>query len=144
MTTTTFLRSAATLSVATILAACSGAGSAPPTAGSNALLGSQQSAPGLSFDSTCPKKNGIKVKPCMVTLSVSNPTANVTVKYPSGDDIKDSDKRCSKKNIATVAGEGADYVVTAGTSAGNCSVIFTVSSGGKTVGTATLKITNNV
>jgi hypothetical protein len=43
-----------------------------------------------------------------------------------------------------VAGETGKYVVTAGTATGSCQVTFTVTSGKKTVGTGTLKITNNV
>ena len=145
MTSTTFLRGAALLATATFLAACSGVGSAPPTATTNALIGSQQqSVLDSSFDAMCPKKNGIKVDPCTVKLSVSSPTANVTVSYPSGDDVKFSDKKCSNKSIATVEGSGADYVVTAGTATGKCTVLFTVTSGKKLVGNATLKITNNV
>ena len=144
MNTTSFLRCAGSLAVAAMLSACSGMGSTTPSA-ANAPLALPQSMPdGFALDANCPKKNGINVKPCSVKLSVSNPYANVTVKYPSGDDIKDSDKKCANKNIATVAGSDGTYVVTAGTSAGSCQVTFTVTSGKKLVGTGTLKITNDV
>ncbi len=66
------------------------------------------------------------------------------MKYPSGDTIKDSDKRCTNKDIATVTGAQGTYDVTAGVKSGSCTVTFTVTSGKKTVGTGTLSITNSV
>ena len=90
-------------------------GSATPSAG-NALVSQQTMAGGVFLDgSKCKESKGIKIKPCSVTLTVSNPTATVTVKYPSGDTITDKDKKCTKKDIATVEGANGTYDVTAAT-----------------------------
>jgi hypothetical protein len=133
-----------TFAAAGLLAGC--AGGSAPSASPNALpFTASQVQPvsaGIFFDAKCKKDNGVSVKPCSVSLTVSAPTADVTVKAPKSDTITDNDKICSKKDIATVAGADDAYVVTAGLKSGSCSVIFTAKSGGKTVGTATLSIKN--
>lgn len=140
----TFIRAAGALAAVALLAGCAGAGVAP-SAGNPSVVTQQSMAGGISFDAgKCTESKGIKVKPCTVTLSTTSPTADVKVKYPKGDDVSDNDKKCSSKDVATVTGAVGKYVVTAGTKAGSCSVVFTVTDGKKTVGTGTLSITNNL
>jgi hypothetical protein len=138
------LFSLSTLAFAGILAGC--AGGAAPSGSSNGLpFSASQMQPvgaNIFFDAKCKKDNGVSVKPCSVSLTVTDPTATVTVSAPKGDTIADKDKKCSKKDIATVAGSGDSYVVTAGVKSGSCAVIFTASSGGKKIGTATLAVKN--
>ncbi|HLY02524.1 MAG TPA: hypothetical protein VKR56_08500 [Candidatus Cybelea sp.] len=140
MTSLRVLQTIATLVVAGIVAGCAGAGSAPPTAGSSLLQ------PGSAiFDMKCNKDHGVYLSPCAVTLTISNPDATVTANGPVGGTFSFTDKKCSKKSIATVEGAGSTYDVAAGTTKGNCTAMFTdKDSKGKTIGVAVLKITNKV
>jgi hypothetical protein len=141
----TSIRGAGALAVAALLAGCAGAATAPPTAGNASIVSQQGMAGDISFDAaSCKSGKAIKVKPCSVKISTTEPTANVKVKYPKADDITDNDTSCSKNDIATVAGTDGEYVVTAGTKKGKCTVKFTVTSGKKAVGTVALSVTNNL
>lgn len=140
MTSLRVLQSIVSLAVAGLVAGCAGAGSAPPTSGSSLLQ-----ARGVTFDMKCNKDHGVYLSPCAVTLTVSNPDATVTANGPSGGTFSFTDKKCSKKSIATVEGAGSTYDVAAGTVKGNCTAMFTdKDANGKTIGVAVLSIKNKV
>jgi len=143
------LRVGALLALAGLLAACSGAGSAPASNG--VLPGASGAAPmsqlinNDTFDRACPKKGNVTLSPCPVKLTVSSPEAMVTVTAPSGDTISVDDKTCSKKDIAEVEGSGDSWEVVAGSKTGTCDATFEAKdSKGRSNGTATLPITNSV
>jgi hypothetical protein len=141
--TQSLLRPLAALAVAGLLAGCAGAGSAPPTSSSGALSVSQMQPLANPIEAAiCKKDHGVSVMPCSVSLWASMPTAAVKTTGPKGGVFTFSDKTCSTKHIATVAGSGDKYVATWGTTSGSCSVVFTDKVKGKTVGTATLSIKN--
>jgi hypothetical protein len=127
-----------------MLAACAGMGS-PPSGGA-APFGASGAPPFAQFmPDKCAVDHGVSVKPCTVTLTTSKPSATVTVKSPKGSTISVADAKCTKKTIAEVEGTGGTWDVTAGTSKGSCDATFTAkSSGGKTIGTAVLSITNKL
>lgn len=140
------LRAAAIFGLAGVLAGCAGAGSAPPS-------GSAAFAPSLSQtqplfnpieDTKCTSDHGVSVKPCKVSLSVSNPSVAVTAKGPKGGTFTVDDSKCRKKMIAEVEGAGNDYVAVSGIKAGTCYATFIDKIGGKSVGTALLTIINSV
>ncbi|MGA8574262.1 MAG: hypothetical protein WB609_01065 [Candidatus Cybelea sp.] len=127
---------------AIVLAGCAGAGSPPP---SGAPVGFSDASPtGHSvLPSTC-RGHDVSVSPCKVTLTTSNPSQYVTVKAPSGSVISVKDDRCSGNMIATVTGTGSTWLVTAGTTAGQCDARFIANrANGRRIGHAVLEITNN-
>ena len=126
-----------------VIAGCAGTGSAPPTL-TNALQPAPLIQPMLMADAKCKDDHGVSVHPCSVSLSATAPTATVKTKGPKMAVFSYDDKVCSKKSVATVAGSDGTYVVTAGTKSGVCNVTFTAKVGGKTVGTATLNVTNSI
>lgn len=135
------------LGLAGLLAGCSGGMS--PSQGTNVTPSTlSQSRPlvnAIEFGAKCKSDNGVSVKPCSVKLTVTSPTATVTTKGPSGGTFTFKDKKCTKKDVATVEGSDNTYVVTAGTNSGSCDVVFTdKDTNGKKIGKATLSITNKV
>jgi hypothetical protein len=141
------LRSLAALAVAGILAGCAGGASAPPSS-SSALpfMASHVQPAGTSID-VIPDKcrdNGVKVKPCSIHLSGSNPIESVTTKGPAGGTFTYNDKTCVADGIATISGSGNSYRAVWGNKSGSCATVFTdKDKAGKTIGKATLKITND-
>jgi hypothetical protein len=136
--------SIAAIAVVAVLAGCAGGSSAPAV--SNAIpQGVSQPPPAGVSNGKCGHDHGVSVKPCKVTLTVANPTATVTTKGPSGGTFTVRDNRCSAKNIATVAGVGNTYTVTAGTSTGTCGAKFIDKDvSGHVIGVAQLSITNQI
>ena len=128
--------------IAVLLAGC--AGNTASSQASGAIPFPQSQAPlGITPDK-CGHQHGVSVRPCQVTLDTSKPTATVTAKGPSGTFVV-RDSRCKSRNIATVAGVGSTYTVTAGTTAGSCVAKFVdKASNGHAIGTADLSITNKV
>ncbi len=141
--TQSLLRPLAAVAVVGLLAACAGAGSAPPASSSGPLSVSQMQLLVNPIEAAiCKKDHGVSVTPCSVNLWASMPTATVKTTGPKGGVFTFNDKTCSTKNIATIRGSGDKYVATWGTKSGSCSVIFTDKVKGKAVGTATLSIRN--
>lgn len=142
--TQSLLRPLAALAVAGLLAGCAGAGSAPPTSSSGPLSVSQMRPLASPIEAAmCKKDHGVSVTPCSVSLWASKPTATVKTTGPKGGVFTFNDKTCSTKHVATVKGSGDKYVATWGDKSGSCSVFFTDKVKGKTIGTATLSITNS-
>ena len=97
-------------------------------------------------DKNCTYQGHIKVIPCSVTLTVSMPTATVTTKTNKHNTVSESDDCGGASGIATVTqGTGDTWIVAAGATTGSCTATFTATNKhGKTKGSATLSITNNV
>lgn len=138
----TLLRSVTTVAILAALAACSGAGAPPASSGTSTGASSLGHFAGPD---SCRKHDGVGVKPCMVTLTTTNPTQVVTVTSPNGSTVTVRDAHCAKKDIATVSGAGSAWDVTAGTTAKSCIAMFIAKDAkGHNIGRATLYITNNV
>jgi hypothetical protein len=90
---------------------------------------------------TC-RSDGVSLHPCRVTLDESHPVAKVTARGPKGGTFGYDDTQCSNKGIAVISGAGKSYMVTAGGNAGKCTATFTDKKGAKTIGSATLHVTN--
>jgi hypothetical protein len=133
------IRRTAAVAVAALLAACAGPGASPTTGGMSSTLPSSQI---FNPDHKCKSQNGVKVTPCHVRLTASQPYQKITVKSPSGSTVTVDDKRCTKRGIATVTGSGSTWSVTAGGKRGACIAIFTAKGNGKQ-GRASLYIANN-
>jgi hypothetical protein len=142
-----------------LLAGCSGGGGSPALQSSGNAAGTQSrtaSIPGAATqsiaaqgvdsdmqpDATC-KSSGLKVSPCPISLTVSDPVQAVTLTLKTGDTITEKDN-CAKSGAATVAGSGANYTVTAGLTTGGCVAKFTEKNGKMLIGRASLPIKNKV
>jgi hypothetical protein len=137
------LRPLAALAIAGLLAACAGAGSAPPTSpGGPMSVSPMQPLANLIDPAACKKDHGVSLKPCSLSLSGSKPTATVTAMGPTGSVFTFNDKACSMKGIATVSKDRKKYLADWGFKSGSCTVLFTDKVKGKTIGTATLSIKN--
>jgi hypothetical protein len=143
-----------------LLAGCSGGGGSPSLqasgtgAGTQARTSSTQGAGAQSSasqgvdsnvqdDASCKSSGGVKVSPCPIMLTVSDPSQTVTVSMKNGYTLTEKDN-CTKKGTATVAGSGGTYTITGGLTTGGCTAKFVEKSGKMTVGKATLPIKNNV
>lgn len=104
------------------------------------------SSASVLMDAKCSRDGSVKVKPCSVSLSASNPSTTVTVKAPKQDTVTESDNCGGETGVATVTqGPGTTWAVTAGTSSGSCTATFTgTNKHGKANGSAVLAITNSV
>jgi hypothetical protein len=135
--------------VAGLLAGCGG-GSSTSSTGNGMPATTQsvtQSQPlGVAeMKGKCPSDNGVSVSPCTVMLSVSNPIQTVTTKGPNGGTFTFKDMRCTKNNVATIAGTGNSYTVTAGTSTGMCAARFIDrDNNNKRIGIAKLTVKNHI
>jgi hypothetical protein len=131
-----------------VLAGCAGTAGSPSASGAVPFTQAQGSSPmGVIADkgSKCKSDNGVSVHPCSVTLSLKNPTVNITAKGPAKGTFSVNDTKCETGDIATVTGSGDQYVVTAGTTSGTCTAKFEdKDQSGKNLGTAKLKIENNL
>jgi hypothetical protein len=136
--TTSVLRALAVFAATGILAACASA----PQSSSNALPPAMPQQPaGLPL--VCKSDHGVSVKPCSISLSLSNPQEAVTTKGPTGGSFSFNDAACKKNHIATIAGSGHSFRATWGSSSGSCTAVFTEKTkAGKTIGTASLHISN--
>jgi hypothetical protein len=139
------VRSLAALAVAGMLAGCAGGASAPQTS-SNALpftTSQMRVAGGAPIDFACKIDHRVSVKPCSINLSISNPEQTVTTKGPKRGTFTYNDKTCTQKDIATISGSGNTYQAVWGSKSGSCTAVFTdKTKAGKTIGTASLSITN--
>ena len=133
------------LGAAALMAGCSGSQSNPmPQAASQAPF---QAQTGWGTDAKCVHSGNVKVKPCAVDFTTSNPgPQTVTVKAPKKDTVSEGDNCNGPTGIAEVAqGQGSTWVVTAGAMTGSCTATFTSKNKkGKVTGTAELAITNSV
>lgn len=127
---------------AALLAGCSGSqGSMTPAA-------SAQIPPAVK--NHCSAHGGVRVTPCSVDLTVSNPGPDtVIVRAPERKKgtLQEQDNCGGASGIATVTqGSGDSWVVTAGATTGSCTATFNFVSGkhGKVVGSADLAITNSI
>ena len=135
----------AVLTAAAILGGCSGSQSGvTPQTSTQAPLARSPITPAKN----CTFQGHIKVSPCSVTLTVSAPSATVTVKTNKHNSVTEADDCGGASGMATVTQNPSDpsqYIVTAGATAGSCSATFTATNKhGKTKGQATLSITNYI
>ena len=148
MSTLTFLgrpllAGIALLSVTAMLGGCAGSQSGATPQTSTQI--SQARFP-IMPDKNCTSQGHIKVKPCSVTLSVSAPTATVAIETNKHNTVTEADNCGGASGIATVTqSTGENWIVAAGAMTGSCTATFTATDKhGKTKGTASLSITNNV
>ncbi len=131
-------------SAAAVLAGCAGSqsGVTPQTS----VQVPQQSRVPVLPDAKCSHQGKVKVKPCSVALSASNPSTTVTVKAPKKDTVMEQDNCGGPTGVATVAQvEGNTWSVTAGSTSGSCTATFTsTNKKDKQNGSAPLSITNSV
>jgi hypothetical protein len=98
----------------------------------------------------CSAHGGVRVTPCSVDLTASNPGPDtVVVRTPQRKKgtLSEQDTCGGASGIATVTqGSGDSWIVTAGATTGSCTATFNFASGkkGKIVGWATLAITNSI
>ena len=136
----------ALLTAAAVLGGCSGSqsGLTPQTSAQAPL----QTRSPITPDKNCTYQGHIKVSPCSVVLTVSAPSATVTVKTNKNNSISEQDNCGGASGMATVTqnpSNPAQYIVAAGATTGSCSATFTATNKhGKTKGQATLNITNYV
>ena len=149
MSTLSFLRhplvaGVALLSTAAILGGCAGSqsGGVPQTSSQVPL----QSRSPIVPNKNCTSQGHLKVSPCSVTLTVSNPSATVTTKTNKHNTVSETDNCGGPTGVATVTqGTGNTWVVSAGATSGSCTATFTAKDKhGKVKGSADLSITNTV
>lgn len=97
----------------------------------------------------CPAHGGVRVSPCTVAFTVSNPgPTNVTVTLPKNKKgtLSEADNCGGASGIATVTQYSGDvYTVTAGAQTGSCTAQFNFTTKrGKVVGWADLNISNSI
>jgi hypothetical protein len=100
----------------------------------------------------CTAEGGVRVTPCSVDLTVSNPGPDtVVVRTPENKKgtLAESDNCGGASGIATVTQNPSnteEWIVTAGSTTGSCTATFTFTGGkhGKTLGSANLNITNSI
>jgi hypothetical protein len=129
---------------AALLAACGGSqGSMTPQASSPV-------SPMVKHH--CTAEGGVRVTPCSVDLTVSNPGPDtVVVRTPQRKKgtLSETDTCGGASGIATVTQNPSNadqWIVTAGAMTGSCTATFNFASGknGKIVGFADLAITNSI
>jgi hypothetical protein len=98
-------------------------------------------------DKTCPPSKGaVRVTPCNVALSVSNPgPVALKLKTPHGSkgSIREHDV-CGAMGIATISGSGDNWSVTAGSTPGTCLANFAYFNNGHKVQFGRSRITNSI
>jgi hypothetical protein len=143
-------RSALSALVATaILAGCGGSQSpvAPMNTTQQSALAMRSPVVNPDIKGGCPGKGGVRVVPCTVDFTSSNPGPDtVTVSTPQNGKgtLSEVDMCGGASGIATIAqGSGNQWIVTAGATAGSCKARFLFRNmAGKVVGHAGLSITN--
>jgi hypothetical protein len=111
-----------------LLAGCGGAQQQMPALGVAQSSAASHSVivPDKFGDKCAPQHGAVRVTPCLVTLSSSNPgPVTLTVKTPNGSkgELREHDV-CGSKGIATITGSGDTWTVTAGSTAGECLANF--------------------
>jgi hypothetical protein len=136
----------ATVSAAAIISGCGGSSGVTPA-------GSAQLNPdfGSVLARACRHHGAVHVKvdPCTVDLTASNPgptTVAVYTRKSKKGTFAESDNCGGASGMATVTqGSGDQWIVTAGLTTGSCTATFAFQNKrGKTVGTADLSITNSI
>ena len=99
----------------------------------------------LTTDDACDGNGGIRATPCNIAFTAANSeAAAVTLTTPSGEkgSLAEQDD-CSKSGVAAISRQAADqWLVTAGSKHGTCTVHFTYSATGSDVGQAVLHVQN--
>ena len=131
-------------SAAAVLAAC--AGSPSGITPQSSVQARPQSRLPLQPDGKCTHQGHVKVKPCSVMLTASNPSTTVTVKAPKKDTVSEGDNCGGAAGEATVTlVQGNTWAVADGATSGSCTATFTsTNKKNKQTGSAPLSITNSV
>jgi hypothetical protein len=137
----------ATFAASALLAGCGGAQSQLSPQGVS-QVNSTARMPGAAEDKNgCPPHKGaVRVTPCTVDLSSSNPgPVTLTLKTPHGSKgtIREHDV-CGTNGIATISGSGDTWSVTAGPNAGTCLANFAYFNNGHKVQYGRSRITNTI
>lgn len=130
--------------VGALLAGCAGSQVSPAPVGG---VSSSIHAPGVmpSKKGGCQYHGNVRVTPCTITFSSSNPGPDTVAVRAKKGTLSESDNCGGASGVATVAqGSGDDWTVTAGASTGSCTATFTVTKKNKTKGWANLSITNTI
>jgi hypothetical protein len=135
------------LVAAAMLAGCGGSQGLSPAAPQASAQGAHSIT--ISPDARACHHGGVRVSPCSVDFSVSNPGPDtVTVRTPldKKGTLSEADTCGGASGIATVTqGTSDDWIVTAGEATGSCAATFTYTSKrGKGIGHAVLSITNSI
>ncbi|HEY1682896.1 MAG TPA: hypothetical protein VGF98_14715 [Candidatus Tumulicola sp.] len=139
--------SLAVFAFAGALAGCAGSSHSDlnPSAAGPANRSTTQALSQPDLGGRCSDDNGVRVKPCNVQLTLSNPTQTVTAKGGMNGSFTVRDMKCTRNGVAEIAGSGDTYQVTAGTTSGTCFAIFVDRKGnGNRVGKARLTISNKL
>lgn len=138
---------AAAFTAAALLAGCGGAQSQITPQGATQFNGVAHSPGAAAEKGGCPPHKGaVRVTPCTVDLSSSNPgpiTLSVRTPHGSKGSLKEHDV-CGTKGIATISGSGDTWTVTAGPNAGTCLANFAYFNNGHKVQYGRSRITNTI
>ena len=142
------------LVVASMLAACSGAGGSNQAGGVMPNGVSQSSVSHVAppsepvqaqdeiRDASCKSNGKMSVTPCAVTFTLLDFNAvTVYVKAPNKQDINESNN-CTSAGIASISGGDGVFTVTPGLLPGTCTVRFTEKNKKGKQESATLSVTN--
>ncbi len=129
-----------------VLAGCSGSQNQMSPAAPQTSAQSMQNS--IMEPDACRHEGGVRVTPCVVTFTVSNPGPDtVTLKTPNSKNgsVVERDNCGGATGKATVTqGTGDTWVVTAGATAGTCGAHFIYFNKGKRAGAAVLTIHNEI
>lgn len=105
------------------------------------------SSPAIEPLTSCRHDGGVRVTPCKVVFTASNPNPQtVTVTTPNGakGQVVEHDS-CAVAGIATITNAGSgQWTVTAGSTTGNCRARFNYFNNGRKVGWAVLRVQNMI
>jgi hypothetical protein len=134
---------------AVMLAACSGSPSSQVTPFGTAQTNSRVT--NLNHDTKCRHHGDVRVDvdPCAIDFTASDPgpfTITVNIPEEKKGTITESDNCGGASGIATVTqGTGDTWVAAAGATTGSCTATFSFNNKrGRTIGTASLSITNSI
>ncbi len=118
---------------------------APPQSGAAPSPSASAEVDALTTDDSCDADGGVRPTPCEIVFTPANSgPAAVTLATPSGAKgglVAQDD--CSKSGIAAISQQAGDqWLVTAGSKHGTCTVHFTYSTNGSDAGQAVLRIEN--
>jgi hypothetical protein len=118
---------------------------APPQSGAAPSPSGRAKVDALTTDDSCDADGGVRPTPCEIVFTPANSgPAAVTLATPSGAKgglVAQDD--CSKSGIAAISQQAADqWLVTAGSNYGTCTVHFTYSAMGGDAEQAILRIEN--
>jgi hypothetical protein len=138
----------AAVAATALLAGCGGSQQSQMTApGLPQANNAVHSAIAMDKESGCPPHKGaVRVTPCTVDLSPSNPgPVGLSLKTPHGSkgSVREHDV-CGTKGIATITGSGDSWSVTAGSNPGVCLANFAYFNNGHKVQFGRSRITNTL